>query len=221
MPTVRSQSPVKPDRVIEAGAEKRISGFRIRPERMRKKHRLCREVVGQICKPTSVENLRLSICRMAKVCVDTHPGNYAPHTITSRATNLVGGDKGPIKGRGERGLIEQFRRRYVGHRDRLDLCRWFRPLKGALGIQDRPDCLSRNNAPSGKAATISDAVHFVSNWLGVVAAPNEICPNRMRFQLRINRKSCGSERLGNYLTAIQSTPWISGAGTDVDIGPMW
>ena len=58
------------------------------------------------------------------------------------------------------------------------------------------------------------------NIAGVITATDEICPNRVRFELGINRNGGSPQCLRDDLATVEATPRITRPFTDMDIGPM-
>src|SRR6478672_492551 len=211
VPFIHTHRAVEPDRVIEAG---RIHSLVV--ETRRRPNGIRRQVVGEICQPTAVQQLVIS-----QLGLDLHPCQRATCAGLGSGGRPIRWDEAAQRRRRPRLRLQRFGSRHVRvHRDGLQIHRRFRRLERRLEVENCADRLAGDHPPRRKAAPVADAVDLESNWLGVIAATDEIRAKRMDAELAIDGAGSRPQRLSHDLPAIQSTPRITGPNTDEGVGPV-
>ena len=217
MPFVGGDTAVVPDGVVEAGSETVLVGAWLGRHRMHVEHRLGRHVVGQEREPTSVDQLMRTIGRIADGLGDLHPRDRSAAPVTSRRTDAIERDVGTIE-RGRPGLAaEVVGRGHLRHHDRLNRGRRLRALERALGIEDRTDRLTGDDAPGREAASVADPVDLVADRFTRIAAPDEVGTDAVRLEFVVDRHRRGPQRLRDDLPAVQPSPRVLRPRSDVDV----
>ena len=188
-----------------------------RPQRVGPHHRVGGQVVGQVGQATLVADARRrrasSLTRsQAAARPVPRPAGRGPWPTPARSNARTSGSTSSAPARRDgagRGGTTPSR------------CR---PPPRAPGTRPRGSRWRRSTGgppPGGcRTTAVADAVDLVAHRLGVVAAADEVGPQRVGHEAVVDRLRRGLQALGHDLTPVETTPRILRAGAHERVGAV-